>query len=728
MAVRRFAWLLVLAACCAPSAPPRQVRPAAETAPGPYARTDGLPGGVRVSFALRHRQHDGQPGGFYGAPWPSELWRTDGGHLDFSSFPARDTFLLADTIAEAAREIDAFSVSPVIYFHFTGPIDPARLPDPRGSLSPAAPVALVDVDPSSPERGTRFPVEHRYFADDLRFVPAHTLAIKPLPGFVLRPKTLYAAVLRRGLTEPPLGTTADFELTKWTEPHRDPVRERARALHAPVLDRLAADGIDRAEVAALAVFRTQQPHATFRAMVEAASALPPQHAPQLLRAEWLAEGESVAPYRVVRGYYCTPNYQRDIDQVPFLDRGGTVVVGPSGGPRVQPLGPASPYRTAECGERLRARFVLTVPRCPMPEAGWPLLVVSHGSTGDAFAFVGEDNFAGWAARECVAAVSTDQPLHGGRDPVGARPGSRTPFRFRIGGIPIRLPVEGNGAELAFYHPLRPPVMRDNLRQAGIDAVLLSRLVLGTDFATSRTAAGQLVLAPRGSDPAPRFDRTRLFLAGHSQGSQSTAAVGAVDPLVRGVVLSGCGGAIRLAFAHRKDTNARAVVQLLLRLEDGELDEFHPLLALVQTLLDPVDPQTWARLYLEPLPGRRPRSALHFEGLADTMTLPAMAEALAVALRARPLEPLLSSVTGLELLGISPATTVSRNAVGGGATLALVQLAPADGRDGHYVLYDQPRASGLVRAFLAALARGETAPTVGPLPPGPLTPENAVGRD
>jgi hypothetical protein len=194
-------------------------------------------------------------------------------------------------------------------------------------------------------------------------------------------------------------------------------------------------------------------------------------------------------------------------------------------------------------------------------------------------------------------------------------------------------------------------------------------------------------------------------------------VGVVDPRVRGVVLSGCGGDIRVAFARRQDTNARDVVQLLLRLADGEIDEFHPLLALVQTILDSVDPQSWARLYHEPLPGRSPVSVLHFEGLGDTMTLPAMSEALAIAMRSQPLQPLQQPVAGLSLLGIEPALAVRGNAARGRATLALVQLSPEPGQDGHYVMYRDPQASKLVRTFLGALARGESAPKVGPLQPG-----------
>ena len=43
-----------------------------------------------------------------------------------------------------------------------------------------------------------------------------------------------------------------------------------------------------------------------------------------------------------------------------------------------------------------------------------------------------------------------------------------------------------------------------------------------------------------------------MLAGHSQGCQSIAVLGAVDPRVRGVLLSGCGGDVRLGVLYRRD--------------------------------------------------------------------------------------------------------------------------------------------------------------------------------
>ncbi len=131
----------------------------------------------------------------------------------------------------------------------------------------------------------------RYYPEALRFVPAHTLAEKLLPGFVLRGGTLYAAVVRRDLGLPdnpaPLGTSLDLEALKWTAPRPDPVEEAARLTHRDTFDLLGKMGVGRPQIAAIALFRTHVPEAVTAGMLEVARALPPDRAPRVVRAEWM---------------------------------------------------------------------------------------------------------------------------------------------------------------------------------------------------------------------------------------------------------------------------------------------------------------------------------------------------------------------------------------------------------------------------------------------------------
>jgi fermentation-respiration switch protein FrsA (DUF1100 family) len=682
-----------LLAGCGAAPPASPEAPPAGPARAAYVPTAALPGAVHVSFRLPRKE----PLGPFDLPWPTDLLRLPSGHLDLRAFPGRELDLIEEYLRTAEQDVVGYSVSPAIDFHFDADIDASRLPAPALAAGKGDPVFLVDVDPKSPERGRFFPLVHRYYPEALRFIPAHTLAEKPLPGFVLRGGTLYAAVVRRDLgradNPAPLGTTLELEALKWTDKRPDPVEEAARLLHAEALDRLAALGVGRAEIAAIALFRTQVPEAVTAGMLEVARALPPDHAPRVVSAEWLDRlDEPGAPgaYHTLRGVYCTPNFQSDIDLAPFLeDGGGTVRFDAQGKPKLADIPPGSKYRTAECGGLIRARFVLTLPAGEMPPGGFPLLLSAHGTGGDAYTFLGRNDFAGWAAREGIAVVSTDQPLHGGKDPLGGRPGSREPISISIAGFPLRMGSGTALAELAFYNPLYPGRARDNLRQASVDGMVLARLVAGTDFGK----AG--LLADRPDRMRPRFDPGRVMVAGHSQGSQSAAVLGALDPAMRGALLSGCGGDARLGILGRADIGIVPLATAILDLSPGELDELHPFLSLVQLLADPIDPQSYARYYWDPLPGHAPRPVLHYEGTSDTYVAPATAEALAVALRVTPLAAPFSPILGLA----EPKGPLARLLARPGPKRAFMQYRSTRGENGHFVLYAEPGAPDLARAFM-----------------------------
>jgi hypothetical protein len=671
---------LALAGCAGATPPPAP--PSAS-----YTPDAPLPGAVVASFTL---PRGAEPPAFFELPWPTDLRRKPDGRPDFRGYPDHDTLLFGAYVDAAEEDVEGYALSTAVYFHFSGPIPRSSLPaDPRALASATSPVFLVDVDPASPERGAFVPLTHRFYAEARSYVPAHTLAVKPAAGALLRPGTLYAAVVRRELGGPgaALGTAMDLEIVKWTSPRPEAREERARLLHQGALDLVAALGVPRERVAALAVFRTHTPHAVTARLVDVIAHLSRAEAPRVLDAAWRDALSDPGHYATIEGTYCTPNFQADLERAPFLvDAGGRFTLDATGAPRVVPVPPDSAYHSPACGGLMRARFVLTVPTAhPMPAGGFPLLLSAHGTGGDARSFLGPDDFAGWAASQGVAVVSTDQPVHGSRG-VAPRPGSREPLAIPFAGIPITL--SRDSAEAAFYNPLHPAAARDNLRQAAADLMVLARLFTSADLAPHLS----------GARPAPRFDRARLLAAGHSQGSQSVAAAGAVDPLLRGVILSGCGGDARLGILGRDDLPIVPAFALLLGLAPGELDELHPLLTLVQTLADPIDPASYARLYWEPLPGRRAPRVLHFEGLDDTFNPPVTAELLAVALRAQPIARLARPVAGLG----APAASLAAALAGDGPARLFGQYRPTHGENGHFVLYEEPGAADVVRRFLRAL--------------------------
>jgi len=661
-----------------------------------YRRSDGLPGHGLVAFTL---PGDDVAVGFFDRPWPSEMRLVDG-HPDLTDYPGSDHFALRGIVSELASELRGFSVSPVIYLKVSEVGE--------GALAAgieAGAIRLVDVDPASSDRGRTHRLRHRFYDHQTRYVPEGLLAVRPeLP---LADDRLYALVVERELPgHGPLATTADFERVKSTEPRLDRIEEEARQSLVVTLDYLAATGLARAEIAALTVFRTQAATDPMRKMVEVADRIPEAFAPMHLDARWEPERDGEG-FRAIVGYYCTPSFQRQPEHAPYVERGGTISLE---GDLPRPVSVrATDYQVPRCGGRMQARYALTVPRGPMPDEGWPLLVYAHGTTGDALAVLGPDGLGARAAAAGMAAVSTDQPLHGSDDPRAARPGSREPFTFELGPFPLPLPVSGKGAELAFYNVLRPAVLRDNLRQATVDAALLARLILATDFATARGDAGEPLLSS--TDGAPRFDAHFGYVAaGHSQGSQSMAMLGALDPRVAAVVLSAGGGDFSTTMVNRRDAEeAMTVVRRVAGLEPDELDAFHPIAALLQAMVDPADPQTFGRLYAEAKPAR---SVLMIQGAGDTMTIPASADALVATIGARPVGVLAEALPLAERRGLTPLPKVDAN-LANGATAAFLQIVPGAVYDGHFVAFREATAARAIEAFLADVVKGRVPRVVVP---------------
>lgn len=686
----------------------------------PYTQEGPLSGSVRVDFTIAK---GGVMPGYYETPWPSEMFKRDDGSIAFEQFPESNRLLVSTYVEQAKKDLKAFSVAQTGYFHFSGAPKIDQLPSAGDSMRKESPVFLMDVDEMSPDRGTFMPLEFRYYDKKLTYVDSHVLAAKPLAGFVLRPNTLYAYVVRRDLGDQsgqPLGTSADMEAVKWTEPRQNSDEEKARLLHQPTLDYLESLGLERKDVAAIGLFRTQSPQEVTDKMLTVATSLTGNKSPKFVDAVWGTEGTE---YALITGHYCTPNFQTKIENAPFSAAdGGTVAFDSYGNPLVSDI-PAN-YRDdgdltskdSECTPLMKARFTISIPKNkPMPQNGWPLLISAHGTGGDANSFVGNDDFAGWAASLGIAVVSTDQPLHGSATDPGRRPGSDKPVVLNVGGFPISVPPGLNltAAEL-FYNPVNPGAGRDNARQSTVDTMVLARLTSATNFETAKVGAAAL-LATKMGRTRPRFDAGKILLAGHSQGSQTVAPQAAIDPLVKGVLLSGCGGDIRYGILRRTNPfEMKSLLSGLLGMQTDELDEFHPLMALAQTFADPVDPQSYARFYREPLAGRKRQNVLHYVGTNDTYNPRETGIALAVALKATQLEPVGQPIVGLSLMNVLSAKQAKANN-GDGATIAFIELQAASNYDGHFILYYHPGASALAKGFLGTAVTGGPA-TIGPFAP------------
>ena len=84
---------------------------------------------------------------------------------------------------------------------FDGPIDLDRIGEPGATMQGSSPLFLVDIDAQSPYRGELFPVQVWFEEDRTTYQPGNLLAVAPVFGFPLRPRTRYGLVVTTDLAE-----------------------------------------------------------------------------------------------------------------------------------------------------------------------------------------------------------------------------------------------------------------------------------------------------------------------------------------------------------------------------------------------------------------------------------------------------------------------------------------------------------------------------------------------
>lgn len=656
---RFVASLLLLSAC---GALPVASTPAVDAGPGDVV----TPSGARLTALWQlHREGDLRRADSFALPWPNDLARDRDGRLDLNAFPHEGVHTLVRQYLQTFQgRLDGYSLQAAVYQRFSGGIDLATLPATAGrSLDPASTLQLIDIDPASPERGRRRPVQWYFRAAPTRYWPENTLAVAPTFGFPLRPRTRYALVLTtdlRGAMGQPIERDLDLQRVLGGEGATDATTAAARAIYLPAAQALASFGVPTSRVLSLTVFTTQDPTRELFAAADWLRARGP--APALDGA--LSAPEVTEFYTALRGHY-GPNPIFQTGAAPYNAMGsGDFSLDADGVPRVQGT------------ERIR--FTLTLPRGAMPEAGYPVAIYAHGTGGDADSFV-RDGTAASLAAQGVATLGFDQVFHGERAPVGTSP------------------------DLAFFNFGNPAAGRTNNRQAALDLIQCGRFVRGlqTTFA--------------GADgPAPlRFDRTRVFFFGHSQGGLNGPLWLAAEDGASAAVLSGAAGNIALSLLEKRaPVDLPALLNSLLQLERNvpgvpdELVPLHPIASLLQLIVDPSDPVSYGRYIVrEPRPGNRAKHVFQTQGFVDRFAPPAGIAALALSIGLPLTEPVRHQEPGWSLLG-EPSPTLPLQGNLSGTTSAWMQFDAPPGRDGHFVIFEVRGAQVRASRFLGSAARAE----------------------
>ena len=644
--------------------------------------------------------------GYFALPFPNELRLTSAGKIDIGDLGKDQVPLMKIYFDEVAKNpTGGFALSGAVFFRFDGVIAKTCLPaSAADTLKPGSTVALVNVDKASSGYGERIPVQTKITRDAGRLIGKHSLAVLPIPGFPLRPGTLYAALLTDGMCDEvgaPIMAAADVLQLLASNKPTEARLVAAHATYAPLRAYLDDKGITGLVSATL--FRTGKPTEVARLAREVVMGLP---APT---AESVVVRYDGVNYYELQGTYKAPNFQSGTTPFMNLADGGSIKMDSAGKPVV--------------AFTESMRFALSIPKeGKMPTNGWPMVLYAHGTGGSYRTFVTNYTAEKLAAVKDstghdlanIAVVGIDQNLHGPR----------------AGGI--------DAPEITFFNFQNPAASVHNVVQAGVDNYSLLRMIKGF---TATSVPWSSKASKKGSvtfTPGIKFDPTKIYFMGHSQGGLTGPVALAFEPEIKAAVMSGAGGGAMYSLLEKTaPTPIRTVLELAL----GEpADQFHPFLSLLQGLLEPADPNNYARLMIkDPPQGRAPLHLLLTEGLVDHYTPTMTTEALAVAAGVPQVGTVHQKVAAMELAGLKPeAGPVSGNLTvqGKSVTGGLVQFkappakpaksctADADCsgsgycgagqclQDGHFVVFQVSAARDMVSRFFGTMARDGT-PTIQP---------------
>lgn len=645
-----------------------------------YERT-GVPGTqVKMDF---------ERGAFYDAPFPSDDLQKDDGSIPLDGFPnPGGNFFVSQTLAELRKGANGFGVSSGIFLETTAAVDTQQLPDIHSSVAPNSPVFLIGVDPEAKDFLRRYPVDTHFESDAGPFGARNLLSLLPLQGVPLREGTRYAAVVLRDLRD---ASGNEMGVSESLVKIREGVRpaglaNRSFVRYREALSSLEEAGVAPGRVAGLAVFSTGTPT---RELMTFRDAVLQRPLPQLDHA--LQRKEVFDDYCVYESSIAMPVYQGG--RPPFFAGGGAWQKDADGNPVLQ--------------SEETANFVLTVPRKPVPEAGFPLVVFSRTGGGGERPLVdrgprathgGPSIQAGAGpaqefARAGFAGVSVDGP-HGGRRNI-----------------------TGLDEQLLMFNFLNPAAMRDNVRQSALELVLLAH-VMGQLTVDARDCPGVEADEPS----AVSFDLGRLALMGHSMGATIAQPVLAAEPLYRAAILSGAGASWLENIVHKQSPlEVKPVAEwiLLYPLLHRALHEYDPVLSLVQWAGEASDGPAYNRLLGERGPEVVEPHILMLQGIVDTYILPPIANATSLSLGLdlagaeldgtnpalagfRPLDDVFSLADGKQL----PLPAAGNKDDHGRRRTAVVVQHPEDGiEDGHEVVFQTDAPKRQYRCFLETFAAG-----------------------
>jgi len=582
---------------------------------------------------------------FYDFPFPSDVRLTPEGTIDLSGYPTGQTGSIGRMILESyvkrAREISfGFGLNAPVYFHLSESILSCSVPAEIPAPSVEDPAFLVNLS-GDPEFA---PLETRWVETNTGdpFLSDNLLMLLPKAGYPLKSGQTYLTVLTnriRGKNGKPLTRSVNFD-NFWAGQNSN----LSGIFHLTELkSRLAELGLPDDKVAGLTVFTVQDAvhqYELARAAVDQVldgsylgitnwrevkkvvyynGATPSGQDSTILRVEYAGGGtsetyleytpdhpgktveiNSAYPYRVFEGWINTASLQGPADK-PFSATGTLPLSNldlTTGRINYQKVGGELQLVSQPEPEPMRITALIPHDNQGNLLADCPVLLWDHGTGGSAYNCVqrlnAEDDgprVAKIIASHGVAIISRDQPLFGQR---------------------YEVVDQGLNPWITYYNFLNIGALRDNLRQSGIDAHVLLRLL--------QTRLNGFLKQQGLTQSDHTFKTEALYKFGHSLGgftSHFGLALSTGTNDYQKALLSGAGGLMGLFFSDSKilselmnDPQIAAILPVLglgnyqgtitfpilfgaaAGIPAGNLagvNRFHPIVGLFQTLVDTGDP-------------------------------------------------------------------------------------------------------------------------------------------
>ncbi len=606
---------------------------------------------------------------FYRLPYPNDAARGTDGKVDFSRHPKDPAPVFGfDVLGRYLDKLATlpFGNAPTVVFRFEGPI---RF-DSLVASGSGANLMLVRLSAGSGQYNRRG-LSYKFASNGNRYVCGNWLAVRPYTGDSLTEGT-WAVVLLKGVLDTQgaeVQQSPDFAAMVATAAPSDAALTAAYTAYAPLRGWLTNQNILPANVLTAAVFTVADPQRLMKKLqtAEQVSTAPTADA-------WVkCGGTTPSPCTDATGpRACGTSTAFDewhtLVELPVFQQGTAPYLTPAEGGDID--------ITATALTEVRREKVcaaLTVPKGTAPSGGWPVVIYAHGTGGHFRGHAGDG--AGALVSATAAVLGFDQVGHGPRRGAAGQNTSPNDIVFNFA---------------------NPASARGTMAQGAADLHGMTRYVKS--------------LAQTPPAGLPALNVNRLVFWGHSQGATEGALFLAQDRAIEGALMTGASASLVDAMTSKKSPINIADNLWLALSETGPqaVDRFHPVLSLLQSYIDPVDPLHFARAdIVVPAEAPTPAYARHvFQiwGKDDTYT-------------ARPVQWSYALGAGFAFVGpkldeyeLTPVSSVSGNImVPRTVTAAMRQYAP-DGYDGHFVAFENLTAKTDAKNFINRVIAGDV-PTI-----------------